>query len=117
MVAGCINNIVTLVGLPEVVACPTLMWPIINLLIRLVKNLNDIDKQLVGEAAGLIVRGLAPLIASEKNEELLVNALVELLAMLFYCCFKPIKQQYLQRGRPGTLSDKVQATASGVVLF
>lgn len=68
VVAGCINNIVTLVGLPEVVACPTLMWPIINLLIRLVKSLNDIDKQLVGEAAGLIVRGLAPLIASEKNE-------------------------------------------------
>lgn len=104
VVAGCISNIVTLVSLPEVVACPTLMWPIINLLIRLVKNLHDIDRQLVGEAAALIVRGLAPLIASQRNEELLVNALVELLAMLLASCFKPLKQQYLIRGRPGSLS-------------
>jgi hypothetical protein len=84
----------------EVVACPTLMWPIINLLIRLVKNLYDISRDLVGEAAAIIVRGLAPLISAEKNEELLVNALVELMATLFYCCFKAVKLTCHVRGRP-----------------
>lgn len=37
--------------------------------------------------------------------------------MLFYCCFKPLKQEFLLRGRPGTLSEKVQVAGSGVVLF
>jgi hypothetical protein len=94
------------------------MWPIINLIIRLVKGLYDIGREYMSGVAEIIVRGLAPLISAERNEELLVNALVELMSILFYCCFKGIKMNYSSRNQPVQLSERVQGIGKGAfVLF
>jgi hypothetical protein len=92
------------VKLKEFTLSPTLLWPIINLLIRLVKSLFDINRDVVTEAVCIIVQGLSSLISSDKNEELLVCALAELISTLFYCSFKSIKEEYPIRGRALNLS-------------
>lgn len=46
---------------------PTIMWPIINLLIKLIKSLYNINRSAVEQAAIIIVHGLSSLIAFEKN--------------------------------------------------
>lgn len=74
VLAACIANIVGLVRIRDINVAPTLLWPIINLLIRLVKCLNDISKDAVSEAVCIIIQGISAIISSDKNEELIVCA-------------------------------------------
>lgn len=107
LLASCISNIVSLVRMKEFLVSPTLLWPIINLLIRIVKNMFDINYSIISDTVSIIIHGLSPLLSSEKNEELIVCGIAELIATLFYCSFKGIKEEYPVRGQNITPSEKV----------
>ena len=62
LLGGCITNIVTIMTLPQFTINPTLIWPIINLLVKFVKSIPEIS--LVQQAGYIIIKGLSPIIQS-----------------------------------------------------
>jgi hypothetical protein len=91
----------------EFIECPTLMWPIVNLLIKFGKTIHDLNRPMVEEVAKSILLGLSSLIYSERNEESLFSALAELISSVFFFCFKAIKLEFPLRGKPITLTERM----------
>ena len=67
----------------------------------------DINYAIISDTVSIVIHGLSSLISSEKNEELIVCGLAELIATLFFCSFKGIKEEYPVRGQNITPSDKI----------
>ncbi len=87
----CIANILTIMHNKQFVTNPTLLWPIINLLIKLLASL--LDSSGIEAIAVMIVSGLSPLLSSPKNEELITCALTELMAGLMHHVFVKLKEE------------------------
>ena len=86
----CIANILAIMKNQQFVSNPTLLWPIINLLIRLVSTVAA--EGAVDQMAILIVNGLSSLLSNSRNEELITCALTELMAVVLHLAFPALKE-------------------------
>lgn len=89
MLVPCISNILTIMKHPQFVKNPTLLWPIINLIIKLLSCL--MEQGSIEPVAVLVISGLRELLSSPKNEELITCALAEMMACLLHLVFGKIK--------------------------
>lgn len=87
----CISNILLIMKHPQFVKNPTLLWPIINLIIKILSSLQETAS--VESIAILITNGLSSLLSSATNEELITCALSELTASLMHMAFGRIKEE------------------------
>lgn len=89
---GCVSNLVNIMGDPRFAQNPNLIWPIINLLVKMIKSIPTALG--VEQSAAAIQRGLAGMASKEGHEQLMFSALAELFSTLLYLCFQPFKQDY-----------------------
>ena len=75
VVAPCVRNIVGLVPLEHFARNPNLLWPIINLLIKMVRLVDENSPVLAQQVSQILTQGLAELIRGNRNEELIIGAL------------------------------------------
>ncbi len=61
----CMNNILTIMKNKQFVSNPTLLWPVINLIIKLVSSL--LESASIESLAVVVVNGLSSLLSSQKN--------------------------------------------------
>lgn len=47
VLTACVSNIANLVSMKEFINCPTLMWPIISILIKFAKMVFDTNKDAI----------------------------------------------------------------------
>ena len=98
MFIPCITNLLKIVKEKYFITNPTLLWPIINLIIRLISCLavcGSIDNTSI-----LIVSELSGLIAAGNNEELVASALMDLLSSIMHTVFQKIKEEYPMPNQP-----------------
>lgn len=82
---------------------PNLIWPMLDLLVKLVKAVRDCSVKneisIVNEVVIIIIKGLISIIEQEKSEELLVCALTQLIASLIEMCLS-FSSEFPVRGQP-----------------
>lgn len=111
----CIGNILTIMKNKQFVSNPTLLWPIINLIIKLLASLADSNA--IENIAVMIVNGVSQLLASPKNEELITCALSELLACLMHHVFIKFKDEYVIAGVQHELKGAERVGPDTFVIF
>lgn len=74
----------------QFVSNPTLLWPIINLIIKLLSSV--VVEGAIEGIAILITNGVGALLSNNRNEELITCALTELMAVVLHLTFGRIKE-------------------------
>ena len=88
----CISNIIEIMKMRQFINNPTLLWPIINLIIKLIStSYQNSNAQILGIN---IVNGLHELLHKNNNLQILVSALNQLLSCILYMAFSNVKHEY-----------------------